>query len=102
MHGYNVNALPADMAQLVLDELLLTGRLDEASLALFSRQTLYALDCGEYPGVADSWLKALARSPLHRLSLASCAEVTASSPSYRPLSQSFKTLFAMPPLACPV
>ena len=83
VHDHDVNALPSDTAQLVLDELLLTGKLDEATLALFSRQTLYAMDCGEYPGVADSWLKSLARSPLHRLSLASCAEVTASTPRKR-------------------
>jgi hypothetical protein len=63
------------MAQLVLDELLLLGKLDEAVLALFSRQHVQYADFSEYPGVSDSWLKHLARSPIRRISLASCAEV---------------------------
>ena len=102
VHDYNVNALPADTAQLVLDELLLTARLDEATLALFSRQTLYAMDCGDYPGVADSWLKSLARSPLHRLSLASCAEVTSPAPCKRNSHPMLTSTAAMHSCTCHV
>ena len=75
VHAHDLSALPADMAQLVLDELLLLGKLDEAVLALFSRQHVHYADFSEYPGVSDSWLKLLARSPIRRISLASCAEV---------------------------
>ena len=75
VHTYDLNQIPADMAQLVLDELLLLRLLDEAVLALFARQHVYSVDFSEYPGVADAWLKHLARSPLRRMSLASCTEV---------------------------
>ena len=75
LHTYDLNEIPADLAQLVLDELLLLRKLDEAVLTLFARQHVYCADFSEYPGVADAWFKHLARSPLRRLSLASCTEV---------------------------
>lgn len=76
VHAYDIDSLPADLAQLVLDELVFTGRLDEECLALFSRQHLHRLNLGECSGVEDSWLRLIERSPLQHVSLASCSEVS--------------------------
>ena len=76
LHKYDIDSLPADLAQLVLDELIYTASLDQEGLALFSRQHMYNLKLGECAGVEDNWLRHLARSPLQHVSLAACSEVT--------------------------
>ncbi len=76
LHKYDIDSLPADLAQLVLDELIYTASLDQEGLALFSRQHIYNLKLGECAGVEDNWLRHLARSPLQHVSLAACSEVT--------------------------
>lgn len=81
VHNYDIDALPADLAQLVLDELVFTSSLTEENLAVFSKQHIYTLKLEESFGVEDSWLRHLARSPLLHVSLASCSEVMVYSPA---------------------
>ena len=81
VHNYDIDALPADLAQLVLDELVFTSSLNEDKLALFSKQHIYTLKLEESVGVEDHWLGHLARSPLLHVSLASCSEVMVSFPA---------------------
>jgi hypothetical protein len=80
VHEYDIDSLPADLAQLVLDELIYTAKLDSMALKLFSRQYVYNLKLADYVGVEDGWLAHLKRSPLQRVSLAHCSEVEPSVP----------------------
>ncbi|KAK9917700.1 hypothetical protein WJX75_007317 [Coccomyxa subellipsoidea] len=76
LHHYDLDSLPADLAQLVLDELIYTASLDEEGLALFRRQHIYDLKLSDCSGVEDGWLRHLARSPLQNVSLAACSEIS--------------------------
>ena len=79
IEGYSaqeLSALPPDLAQLVLDELVATCKLTRASLALFRGQSLWRLDLDDYPDVTDEWLKLVSSSPLQVLSLGRCDAVS--------------------------
>jgi hypothetical protein len=92
LHHYDLDSLPADLAQLVLDELIYTASLDEEGLALFRRQHIYDLKLSDCSGVEDGWLRHLARSPLQNVSLAACSEVIAS------ISETFRHVHVVNPL----
>lgn len=70
-----LSALPADLAQLILDELIILGKLTRSSVALFCNQHLYKLRLEDYPGVGNDWLKFLCQSPLIVINLSRCSQV---------------------------
>ena len=70
-----LTALPSDLAQQVLDQLTVLGKLSKSSLALFASQHLYYLRLEDYPGVGNDWLRLLSRSPLQIVNLSRCQQV---------------------------
>ena len=69
------SGLPADLAQLILEELIMLGRLSRSSLALFSNQLVYSLRLEDYPGVGNDWLSLLCKSSLLVVNLSRCTQV---------------------------
>lgn len=79
VESFDISQLPQDLAQLVFNELLSCGTIEEATFARFGQQNVFEFDCSEQHGLTDSWLEHFARSPLLRVSLASCTQVKNSS-----------------------
>ena len=78
VQSFDISQLPPDLAQLVFNELLLSSTIDEATFSAFGSQHIYEFDCSEQNGVTDKWLSHFVRSPLLRVSLASCVQVCGS------------------------
>ena len=75
VESFDISQLPQDLAQLVFNELLSCGTVDEATFARFGQQNVFEFDCSEQHALTDSWLEHFARCPLLRVSLASCIQV---------------------------
>ena len=72
LDGDAVLALPADLAQLVLDALIEDGELSFLRLAAFRGQPVYRLDLGGLPAFKPEWLRLLRHAPLVCVSLRNC------------------------------
>ena len=75
VQSFDISQLPPDLAQLVFNELLLSSTIDEAAFSAFGSQYIFEFNCSEQIGVTDKWLSHFVRSPLLRVSLASCVQV---------------------------
>ena len=72
LDGDALLALPADLAQLVLDALIESGELSFLRLAAFRGQPVYRLDLGGLPAFKPEWLRLLRHAPLVCVSLRNC------------------------------
>ena len=70
-----ITALPADLAQILLDELITMQKLTRSSLALFAQQYIYRLSLEEYPGLTDGWLTLLSMPSLLFVDLSGSPQV---------------------------
>lgn len=78
IHRFNledIDDLPPDLAQVLVDQLLLQKRLNFYTLSLFKTQFLYSLDLTGCEGVSNEWLFLLKNSPLQTLILTGCKQV---------------------------
>lgn len=70
--------LPADLAQLIVDDMVALGKLGKSSLALFGSQCLYKLNLADYPGVTNEWMALLIKPHLQIVRLSGCQQVITS------------------------
>ena len=75
VQSFDISELPPDLAQLVFNQVLTCGTIDEATFSTFGQQNVFEVDCSEQSGVTDSWLDHITHCPLLRVSLASCVQV---------------------------
>ena len=71
-----ITALPDDLLQRVLDELILAEGLDEQVVGLFVGQPLTKLYLEGYPIATDRWVRGLVGTRMQELSLSFCPEMT--------------------------
>ncbi len=73
----DIDALPPDLAQVLVEALVAARLLNYYNLSLFQGQFLYTLDLTDCRGASNEWLALVTNSQLMRLTLAGCREVRA-------------------------
>jgi len=71
----DLNELPCDVIQGILDEFVATDQLTLPVLQLFRRQSVYNFVVSDLPDLRENWLVELAAAPLHRVHLTRCSQV---------------------------
>lgn len=71
----DLNGLPCDIVQCILDELVSKNDLTLPVLQLFRKQSIYNFKVSDLPEVRADWLKILHTAPLRRVHLARCSQV---------------------------
>lgn len=72
----DLDALPVDLAQHIVDKLVFAGKLEERLLKRFAQQQLTSLQLGGCLAVTNAWLAWTSAFALQRLSLAGCPLVS--------------------------
>ena len=65
-----------DLLQLLLDQLIASGNLDQRTISLFAGHCVYSLVVDDLPLLQPSWLKPLQAAPLRVVELAHCRGVS--------------------------
>ena len=65
-----------DLLQLLLDQLIASGNLDQRTISLFAGHCVYSLVVDDLPQLQPSWLKPLQAAPLRVVELAHCRGVS--------------------------
>lgn len=71
----DLNELPCDVIQGILDEFVATDQLTLPVLQLFRRQSVYNFVVSDLPDLCENWLAELTAAPLHRVHLTRCSQV---------------------------
>ena len=71
----DLDGLPCDVIQGILDEFVATDELTLPVLQLFRKQSVYNFVVSDLPELREDWLKELTSAPLHRVHLARCNQV---------------------------
>jgi len=71
----DLNELPCDVIQGILDEFVATDQLTLPVLQLFRRQSVYNFVVSDLPDLRENWLAELTAAPLHRVHLTRCSQV---------------------------
>ena len=71
----DLNELPCDVIQGILNEFVATDKLTLRVLQLFRRQSVYDFVVSDLPELREDWLIELASAPLHRVHLTRCSQV---------------------------
>ena len=71
----DLNDLPCDVVQCILDEFIAKDDLTLPVLQLFRKQSIYDFMVSDMPEVRDEWLKLLHTAPLRRVHLSRCSQV---------------------------
>lgn len=77
----DLNGLPCDIVQCILDELVSKDDLTLPVLQLFRKQSIYDFKVSDLPEVQADWLKMLHTAPLRRVHLTRCSQVPCSAAS---------------------
>ena len=71
----DLNELPCDVIQGILDEFVATDQLTLPVLQLFRRQSVYNFVVSDLPDLRENWLAELKAARLHRVHLTRCSQV---------------------------
>lgn len=71
----DIYGLPPDLAQVLVQHLMVQKRLNYYTLSLFRTQFLYTLDLSGCNEVSNAWLALVVNSPLQFLNLEGCRQV---------------------------
>ena len=72
----DLDRLPCDVIQTVLDELIAEDELTKPTLELFRQQSLDSFVVEDLPQLQDDWLAVLKTAPLRRVHLPRCMQVS--------------------------
>lgn len=72
----DLDKLPCDVIQSVLDELIAEDELTKPTLELFRQQSLDSFVVEDLPQLQDDWLAVLKTAPLRRVHLPRCMQVS--------------------------
>lgn len=72
----DLNKLPCDVIQGILDELIAEDELTKPGLELFRQQSLDSFVVEDLPQLQDDWLAVLKSAPLRRVHLPRCMQVS--------------------------
>ena len=86
----DLNDLPCDVVQCILDEFVAKDDLTLPVLQLFRKQSIYDFMVSDMPDVREDWLRLLHTAPLRRVHLSRCSQVP---------SSCFESLLGYPMLA---
>ena len=71
----DLNDLPSDIVQCILDEFVAKDDLTWPVLQLFRKQSLHDFMVSDLPDLREDWLKVLNTAPLRRVHLTRCSQV---------------------------